>query len=214
MRVLQGRNQNEIGSDAFRQMASGYSGVDLDIGTGDGGFVLDRARAHPHRLVVGLDPVPEAMADAASRITRKKSRRDNVLFVVGSVERMPGELDGLVENVFVNFPWGSLMRGLIVPDQEVLKALARVGAPGAAYRIILNLRIFDNPVPLDARDLPEVTVQYVEDELRPSYREAGLDIVSVDEVGPDDLQRLRTSWARRLSHRAPPPSIQIHARKL
>jgi hypothetical protein len=34
-------------------------------------FVLDRARAHPDQLIVGVDPVAEAMAEASRRASAK-----------------------------------------------------------------------------------------------------------------------------------------------
>lgn len=214
MRVLQGREQREMTAAELRELAGRYEAVDLDIGTGDGRFVLDRAARHPERLVIGLDPVSDAMADAANRVTRRKTRQENVLFVVASVEQMPAELAGIADSVFINLPWGSLMRGLILADSEVLAAVALPGSPGAEYQIILNLRIFDDPVPLEARDLPEVTVDYLRQALAGPYRAAGLEITGVEELPPSRLARLRTSWARRLSHRSPPPSIQITARRV
>jgi len=214
MRVLQGREQREMTAAELRELAGRFDAVDLDIGTGDGRFVLDRAARHPERLVIGLDPVADAMADAANRVTRRRTRQENVLFVVASVEQMPAELTGIADAVFVNLPWGSLMRGLILADPEILAAVAAPGAPGAEYRIILNLRIFDDPIPLEARDLPEVTVEYVQEALAGPYRAAGLEITAVEELPPSRLAELRTSWARRLSHRTPPPSIQITARRV
>jgi 16S rRNA (adenine(1408)-N(1))-methyltransferase len=195
----------------FDELAARYESVELDIGTGDGLFVLDRAREHPDRLVIGLDPVAEAMQDAANRIIRRRTRQDNVLFVVASIEQMPSELTGRCRRVFINLPWGSLMRGLILPAPDILRAVAGVGSSGARFRIILNLRVFEDPVPVEVRDLPEVTVEDVHQRLAPQYAAAGLSIEEAAEIGPSELSRLRTSWARRLSHRTPPPSIRICA---
>jgi 16S rRNA (adenine(1408)-N(1))-methyltransferase len=214
MRVLEGRNQIEMNGERFARMASGCTGVDLDIGTGDGRFVLDRAAAYPERLVIGLDPVAEAMAAAANRISRRKTRQENALFVVASVEQMPEELIGVADRVFINLPWGSLMRGLILPDDDILRAVVAVGAPGARYRIILNLRIFEDPVPVEVRELPEVTPDYVNDVLAARYLAAGMDITSIKMLSPSELAELRTSWSRRLSHRSPPPSIELRGRRV
>ena len=79
----------------------------------------------------------------------------NVLYVVASVEHAPPELEGIADELYVNLPWGSLMRGIILGEAGVLEGLASLATDGCGLRIIVNTRIFDDPVPVDARDLPE-----------------------------------------------------------
>ncbi len=197
----------------FDALAGQYAGVDIDVGAGDGRFVLDRAARRPERLIVGLDPVAEALADAANRVTRRRTRQENVLFVIASVEQMPPELAGKFDRVYVNLPWGSLMRGLMVGDIEILEPLAAIGKPGAQYRIILNLRVFSDPVPLEVQDLPETTVEYVHEQLTTRYQACGLEVTSARLLEHTDLERLPTTWARRLSHQRPPPSLEVRAER-
>ncbi|CAN5618430.1 N/A [soil metagenome] len=211
MRVLTGKTVKTMTREEFAAVAESFEAVDIDVGTGDGRFVLDRAARYPERLVIGLDPVAEAMANAANRITRRRTRQENVLFVLASVEQMPDELQRTAAHVFVNFPWGSLMRGLILGDDEILARLAGVGRSGATYRIILNLRIFDDPVPLDVQDLPEISVEYVNQHLVDPYLAAGLRITGARVLPARELSELPTTWSRRLSYRQPPPSLQIDA---
>lgn len=211
MIIAQGRKTAEISANELREQVAGYDAVVIDIGTGDGRFVYDHAAQHPEHFVIGLDPVLEAMREYSGRIQRRRTRLENALYVVASVEQMPPELDGLASQVIVNLPWGSLMRGLILGDQQILAHLARIGAPGASYRIVLNTRIFDDPVPVEARDLPEPTPDYVERELAPVYAGHELRITSVRLLPLEELLELPTTWARRLSHRTPPPSVEIRA---
>lgn len=211
MRVLSGKTVTTMSREEFVAIAANYAGVDIDVGTGDGRFVLDRARHHPERLIIGLDPVAEAIQDTANRVSRPRTRQENILFVVASVEQMPDELHQSCAHVFINFPWGSLMRGLILGDSEILGPLASIGRVGTTYRIILNLRIFDDPVPAEMQELPEVTVDYVQQRLIDSYRDAGLQVTGVRIIPPNELSELPTTWSRRLSHRHPPPSLQIDA---
>lgn len=213
MRALRGRNEINLSQEELAGLTAGFNAVDLDVGTGDGRFVLDRAARHPERLIIGMDPVPEAMGDAANRITRRRTRLENVLFVIASVEQMPPELTGLCDRVYVNLPWGSLMRGVILAAPEILEPLAAAGKPGACYRFILNLRVFSDPVPIEVQSLPDVTIDYVQDRLTAAYRSAGLEITGARMLGEADLAELRTSWSRRLSHRRPPPSIEITAKR-
>src|SRR5262245_55662964 len=67
----------------LRDLAARFDAVALDIGTGDGRFVIESARAQPHRLWIGLDPVAENMAEA-SRTAAANPRKGglvNALFL-------------------------------------------------------------------------------------------------------------------------------------
>ena len=127
-------------------MRAPYAGVTIDVGAGDGRFAYRYAEAHPERFVVGMDAVAENMAELSAKAARKPGRGGlaNVLYVVASIECVADE-------IFVTLPWGSLMRGLIVGD-DVLGGVASLARDGATLRIVLNTRIFDDPVPLDVRD--------------------------------------------------------------
>jgi 16S rRNA (adenine(1408)-N(1))-methyltransferase len=78
----------------------------IDLGTGDGRFVLATASDHPDRLVVGIDASAAAMAEASRRAAANPRRggRPNALFVVAGAEALPPELDGAAEWLTAWFP--------------------------------------------------------------------------------------------------------------
>jgi 16S rRNA (adenine(1408)-N(1))-methyltransferase len=80
--------------------------VSVDLGTGDGRYVLSEAAAHPDRLVIGIDANVTAMVEAARPVTGRPSRGGlpNALFVVAAVEALPAELDGVADLVTAHFP--------------------------------------------------------------------------------------------------------------
>jgi 16S rRNA (adenine(1408)-N(1))-methyltransferase len=168
---------------------------------------------HPETFVIAIDPVREAMREMSAKAAKKPERGGvpNVLYVVGSIEQPPPELRGRADELYVTLPWGSLMRGLVLGDPTVLANLASLAKPGARLRIILNTRIFDEPVPIDAQDLPEVTPQYARDTLAPAYAAFGLRINEAREFGADEFGELATTWAKRLAHRRAPRSVLIEA---
>src|SRR6266487_3198668 len=159
MIIVEGKKTRAIDAPGLRALIAPYAGVSIDLGTGDGRFAYRYAAAHPDRFVVGVDPVAEAMAERSARARRKPDRGgvQNVLYAVASIERMPSELEGIATEILVNLPWGSLMRGIILGNDVELDGIAGIARPGAALHIVLNTRIFDDPVPLEARDLPDAT---------------------------------------------------------
>lgn len=211
MIVVRGKQAVEMTRAELEAAAARHAGVTLDLGAGDGLFAYRYARTHPEQLVIAVEPVRENVREASSKAAKKPERggAPNVLYVAASVERMPPELAGIADEIFVTLPWGSLMRGLILGDRAVLDGVAGCGGPGARVRIVLNTRIFDEPVPLDARDLPEVTPAYVRETLDAPYAAAGLRIIDARWMDADEVASLGTTWAKRLSHRAPPRSVVV-----
>jgi 16S rRNA (adenine(1408)-N(1))-methyltransferase len=213
MIVVEGKKTRELEASELRDLISRYAGVTVDLGTGDGRFAYRYAAAHPDRLVVGIDPVAEAMSELSARARRKPERggRPNVLYAVASVEHMPPQLERIADEIFVNLPWGSLMHGIILGDDGVLHGVAHLGKPAARVQVILNTRIFEDPVPLEARDLPDLTPEYVHENLGPAFARHAMDIREARYFDADEVAAMKTTWAKRLSHRRPPRSVLIEA---
>lgn len=208
---VQGKSTTSLTAGEFAGLCARFRRVAIDIGTGDGRFAFRLAQAHPETLVIGMDPVREAMREFSSRAARKpaKGGLDNLVYIVAGIEQPPEELAGVADEVHVNLPWGSLMRGIILGDAQVVGNLAGLLSPAGTIRIILNTRIFSDPIPLEAQGLPELTPSYVAEELAPIFLNYGIELVDAGSLPPEDLLDLGTTWARRLSHRTPPPSFLI-----
>jgi 16S rRNA (adenine(1408)-N(1))-methyltransferase len=213
MITVRGKQVAELTRAELEALIAPYDGVTLDIGAGDGRFAYHYAQKHPRQFVIALDPVRENMREISAKAAKKPERggTPNAIFIVASIEQPPAELRGVADEIFVTLPWGSLMRGIILGDAQVLAAIAAFGAPGARVRIVLNTRIFDDPVPIEARDLPEVTPDFVHDTLTQAFEAAGMRIERADWMDVDEVATLGTTWAKRLSHRRPPRSVVIGA---
>ena len=106
----------------------------MDLGTGDGRFVLAHAAAHPERLVLGVDANADAMREASRRAARSTSTRRNAQRAVRGrpAGAVAGGLEGLADLVTVHFPWGSLRSAAAGHDPELTARLARLVRPEAA----------------------------------------------------------------------------------
>ena len=213
MIVVTGKQTVELSELELEVIAARYEEMVIDLGTGDGRFALQYAREQPRTLVIGIDPVAETMSELAGRARRKRGRQDNLLYVVASAERPPPELRGRADRLFIILPWGSLMRGLILGAPDVLSGIAALCTPGCAITALLNTRIFSDPIPLEAQDLPELSSTYVANELQTRYAAHGLELASVGDLAPEALLELPSTWAKRLSHRNPPPTLQLELQR-
>jgi 16S rRNA (adenine(1408)-N(1))-methyltransferase len=213
MNITRGRTAATISRDELLALNAPYAAIIIDTGAGDGAWAYRYAASHPDRFVIALDPVRENMREWSAKAARKheKGGLTNVIFAVASIEQPPEELRAIADEIFVTLPWGSLMRGLILGDDTVLAAIASFARHGARLRIVLNTRIFDDPIPLDAQDLPEVTPDYVRDTLTEPYARHGIRIENARWMDADEVAAIGTTWAKRLSHRSPPRSVLIEA---
>jgi 16S rRNA (adenine(1408)-N(1))-methyltransferase len=174
--------------------------VAIDLGTGDGRFVLRRARADPGTEWIGIDPLAESFADSARRAARKPERggAPNARFVVGTVESLPAELAGSAELVTVNYPWGSLLRAVAGPDVAVLRSVAGLLRPGGRLVALLNLSAADDPAYAERLELPPLDDDHLGERLVPGWRDAGLERVAWWRLAPGEEPEHRTSWGQRL----------------
>jgi 16S rRNA (adenine(1408)-N(1))-methyltransferase len=213
--VVNGRKVEEMSAAELRAAALPYARVVVDVGAGDGRFAYNLAKAQPAAFVVGMEPVAENLRESSSRARRKPERGGlpNVIYVTASIETPPPELVGVADEVSVVLPWGSLMRGIILGGDGVLRGLAGLAKADGTVRIVVNTLIFDDPVPLEARDLPEPSPEYVTSVLAPKYAAHGLRIDEARFFDADEVAALPSTWAKRLSHRRPPPSVLIVATK-
>ena len=213
MIIVRGKQTSELDAAVFAAMIAPYAGVTIDVGAGDGRWVYRYASAHVDRCVVGIDPVPENLRELSAKALRKPERGGlaNVIYVASSIERLPVELHGVADEIFVTLPWGSLMRSIILGHHAVLARLASLATDGATLRVVLNTRIFDDPVPLDVRNLPDVTPDYVDETLTPAFAQHGITITETRYMDADEVAAIETTWAKKLSHRHPPRSVLIEA---
>ena len=68
-------------------MAARFGRVVIDVGAGDGGYAVHRARGEPNTFAIAIDASPDALSDGAWRAHRL--RLSNVAFLVTAVEQLP-----------------------------------------------------------------------------------------------------------------------------
>lgn len=198
MRILDGKQEQDLDAEALWEERRGYDHCLVDVGTGDGRFVLRHAKEHPDTFCLGIDAVADAMRKEAVRARRKPTRGGaaNARFLVAAAEDLPGPLPGIADLLTVNFPWGSLQRILVEPVEPQLRRLAALAVPGARVVILLNASVFDDYDYRDRLALPPLDAERARRELVPVYARAGIAIEEVTELAGEIPHR--TSWGQRL----------------
>lgn len=198
MEIMQGKNTRQIDAAEFALRAAGYHEVLLDVGTGDGRYVLAAARANPGLLAIGVDACRENLRDAARRAPR------NSLFVVACASSLPAELRGLASRVTINFPWGSLRDGLLDGESALLEGLRAAMRPGARLEVRLN-----------ASALAEAGWELLPggERVRDHLAWAGFAPRPARLLDAPALRALPTTWAKRLAFGRRPEAVAVESKR-
>lgn len=194
MRVISGKASRQIGSSEFSDWVRSRDEITLDLGTGDGRFVRDLALRQPDTGVIGLDLCAENMRRAS------RARADNALFIAADALAMPQELHQVATRITINFPWGSLVRGLLAGDAGLLDGLAEAARKGARLDLLLNAgALAEAGWPLEAGSERIVSM----------LRDAGIATGRICALGPRELRACQTTWAKRLAFGRDPRAVQV-----
>jgi 16S rRNA (adenine(1408)-N(1))-methyltransferase len=197
METIQGKKPFVLTENEFFHRIAGYDNIHIDLGTGDGRFTRHLARQNPQDFFIGIDACRESL--------RENSRNcpPNALYLIASAQSLPHELDFLAAQITINFPWGSLLRGLLEDDPALFNGLARIAHPGAALTVRLNGgALSEAGWTLDAG-----TRRVYENLLTNGYQ---VKSPCVMDVG--DLRACPTTWAKRLAFGRDPHGRLIAAR--
>lgn len=174
----------------------------MDLGAGDGGYVLYRARIEPDTYAIAIDASPDALAGGAWRA--KRACLTNAAFLVEGVERLPRELKCLADEVTVHFPWGSLLRGLVHGSNSVVAPVAGLLKAGGQMRVLMSA--------VDRDGLGELSPALVISR-RGNYAEHGLCLIDAGWASTAVVAESRSAWAKRLAVGRARPAILARYRR-
>lgn len=178
------------------------SGIIVDIGTGDGKFTYKIAKENPDRFVIGIDPSHKSLEKTSGKIYKKevKGGLKNALFVLANIEDLPDELEGAANQVFINFPWGSLLKGIVLVEDKTWNNIKKICQKGAIIDIVLGYDVNYEQGKSRELDLPDLDLEYIEKKLIPKLSEKGFKTIERREIDKEDLKDYPSGWAKRLAY--------------
>ena len=172
----------------------------MDIGTGDGRFVYQCARANRAKFYIGIDANAKPLEKISMKATRKPAKGGvpNVIFIKAAIEDLPAELNSVADEIHIHFPWGSLLKAVATGDESVLRAFRRMSTPGGLLEVVIGIDPNRDRAEIERLKLRPISLAHVEAVLAPRYEAAGFKVIEKGIVPAADWSRLHTSWARRL----------------
>jgi 16S rRNA (adenine(1408)-N(1))-methyltransferase len=134
------------------------------------------------------------------KATRKPSKGGlpNALFVQATVDDLPEELDGIANEIHINFPWGSLLKAMATGDDIVLRSVRRISAPDGLLRIVIGIDPVRDRSEIERLGLPDLSEEYIKSYLIPAYKAAGFINLEFGALEQAEWRKIETSWARKL----------------
>jgi 16S rRNA (adenine(1408)-N(1))-methyltransferase len=194
MEIIHDKDTASLDAAALAVQLRGYHDVLIDLGTGDGRYVRYMAAERPTWFIVGVDACREQVRRASRRAPR------DVLFAIANAYALPPELHDLATEITINFPWGSLLTGLVEGDPVLLAGVRALARPGAGLHVRLNA----GALAAIGWELAAGTLQ-VRDKLRASAWDVGCPSM----LDAADLRRLPTIWAKRLAFGRDPRAMEL-----
>jgi 16S rRNA (adenine(1408)-N(1))-methyltransferase len=215
LQVLVGKKLSPLDPIRLTELCTAAERVVIDVGTGDARTAYRLAKANPAWLVIGIDPAWQRMTETAVKAARKEAKggAPNLLLVNSSIETVPAALHDRGDEVMALMPWGKLLRGIVLSEADVCGGLRSVAKLGAPLDVAIGTSIWRDPIPLDLRDLPELTPTSAAEPggLADRLAALGWQVTEARAVPHTELDRISSSWARRLGSAAPETVLHIRA---
>lgn len=194
MEIVRGKHASFMDAAALAECISGYATVHIDVGTGDGRFVRHMAQANAKTFVVGIDACRENLRDVSRGIG------SNGLFMIANAHDLPSELYGVATHITINFPWGSLLEGLLANASSLMDGLSAL----ASQRTTVEVRLNGGAVAEAGWSL-EVGTERIWENLSA----CGWGMQSPQVMAVAELKRYPTTWAKRLAYGRDPRAMVL-----
>lgn len=183
----------------------------VDLGTGDGRYVYKNAKQNKHSDFYGIDPTPKQFSTFKKKINRAKIQNAHLL--KGSLENLPREILGKADELHINFPWGSLLKAVVLPSKEDLNYIDSIVKPGGTIEIILGYHKDSEPTQIDKLNLPKLSINLLEENIIKSLENINYKLLEIKTLGRSDLLFLESSWGKKLSFGKDRPVYKLLLKK-
>lgn len=195
METIRGRMSLALDFNELTERLTGYDRVLLDLGTGDGRYARHLADQHPDCFIIGIDSCRENLRE------HSQTKLKNMLFIIANAQELPRELNGLISHISINFPWGSLLEGLLIG--ELMCGLKSISSSVTSIDIRLNGgALIEAGMSLEAGA----------EKIHTNLLEAGWQIVKPARMNAIELRSFPSTWAKRLAFGRDPRAMIVRGK--
>jgi 16S rRNA (adenine(1408)-N(1))-methyltransferase len=172
-----------------------YEKFILDLGTGDGRFVYKTALENSNAVIVGVEPA-NTFKEYKREINRKKLKNAFIFQENAENLSLPKET---FDEIHINLPWGTLLKYASDPNLDFYLNLASSLKLNGKIIVILGFSPHFEKTEtkrLDLIDLDDRGKEFLKENLS---KIPCLDLTSFKILKRNELQKIETSWAKKLA---------------
>jgi len=194
METIRGRKSLELDFNGLMDRLANHNRITLDLGTGDGRYVRTLAEEHADWFIIGVDSCRENLREYS------QAKLQNMLFVITSAQNLPTELNGLISQITINFPWGSLLESLLINDSKLMCRLKSIARSTTSIDLHLN-----------GGALAEAgtTLEAGAEKIYNNLIRSGWQIENPVVINANALRSFPTTWAKRLAFGRDPRAMAL-----
>jgi len=169
----------------------------LDLGTGDGRFVVKSAQKHPENLYIGIDPAKN-IEIYQREINRKKVK--NAVLLQTSVENFDfHKYRDFFSGITIILPWGNLLKYVSECNGTFFANISLILKSESECLIIFGYDEELETSETKRLNLPELNQQNLE-ELKKSYNNlSDFDLLQFNKLNSVDVKKINSTWAKKLT---------------
>jgi 16S rRNA (adenine(1408)-N(1))-methyltransferase len=198
IKTVVGKKTLPIYLKEFLQQTEHFDKRIIDLGTGDGRFIFTNAQRTPQILFIGVDTLANLMEEYSYKADKKNL--GNAVFVLGSADKFIEGVSKYADFIYVNLPWGSLLKFVIDADEVFLANIYRLLK--SKGKLIINLGYTQEveQKEIDKLQLPPLSEIYIQNTLAKKYEVYGFKLISLKELKKEEISEIGTTWAKRLKY--------------
>lgn len=183
----------------------------LDIGTGDGRFVVKSALKHPSRFYLGIDPAKN-IEQYQREINRKKIK--NAILLQTSFENFKIEpFTDFFSGITVILPWGNLLKYVSECNAEFFSKLSSILKESSECLIVFGYEEELESSQTQRLQLPELNEEYIE-KLKNLYENLPeFVLIKFNKISNNEINKVDSSWAKKLTFGRNRPYFKILLKK-
>jgi hypothetical protein len=167
--------------------------VIIDIGYGDGKFLIKQAIDNPKKFYVGIDSSVDLLKHNFKKIRKKKIK--NLLFVVSSIQNFP-DIKVNASKVYINFPWSDLLSMVVKQEAQLWEKLNNLVKRKGLIEIYLTYNKKYDGKFVEKYELPDLSLKFFKKIWRQKIAQYGFSLFSLERLGSNFIPQ--TSWGKEL----------------
>lgn len=177
-----------------------YQKIIADIGAGNAKRTYREARNNPQNLYYTIEPNKASYEEIEKKSSLKESKGglNNLNFVNSSIEDISEDYQSMFDEIYIYFPWGSLLTGVVLGEEVTLEKLLMIAKDDSKLTIVTTYNDKFEKEFRVSKQLPILDDEYISTNLKETYSERGINLIDFRRLSKSEVIETDSSWGKKL----------------